>query len=269
MLRRVSCLMLLLIFWLQALAAAAAAPPKISAQAAVLINAKTGQVLFGKNEHNIMYPASTTKMMTLITALEKGDLNSKVTVSSRAAACDGSSLELRAGDQLSLRQLLTGMMLVSGNDAAEATAENVAGSVWKFVGMMNNNALKMRLENTHFSNPHGLPDRTHYSTALDLARIAAYGLKNPTFAKIVSTPEYSFSFYNRPGVRHIVNTNKLLKTFSGANGVKTGSTQAAGDCLVAAAKRNDIELIAVVLNDDERWDDAPNLLEYGFKRMAE
>jgi serine-type D-Ala-D-Ala carboxypeptidase (penicillin-binding protein 5/6) len=268
-LRRVSCLMVLMIFCLQAIAAAAPAPPNVSARAAVLIVAKTGQVLFGKKEHAIMYPASTTKMMTLITALEKGNLNNKVTISSRAAGCDGSSLELRQGDQLSLRQLLTGMMVVSGNDAAEATAENIAGSVPKFVAMMNANAAKMRLDNTHFTNPHGLPDSRHYSTASDLARIAAYGLKNPEFAKIVSTSEYNFSFYNRPGVRHIVNTNKLLKTFPGAKGVKTGSTEAAGDCLVAAAKRGNIELIAVVLNDDERWDDAAKLLEYGFKKMAE
>ena len=271
MLRRVSTFTFLLVICLQIIAFAAPSAPPISAEAAVLIDAKTGQILFGKDEHKVMYPASTTKMMTCLVALEKGDLNSMVVVSPSAARprYDESLLELKAGDQLPLRQMLTGMMLVSGNDAAEAVAEHIGGSLAGFVDMMNQKAKMMGLENTHFSNPHGLPDPSnHYSTALDLATIAYYGLKNPEFAKIVSTRTYEFTFNNRPGLQQIKNTNRLLRTFPGCIGVKTGSTQASGDCLVAAAERGGSKLIVVVLNDDERWDDAANLLEYGFTVQA-
>ncbi|MBP2645781.1 MAG: Serine-type D-Ala-D-Ala carboxypeptidase [Firmicutes bacterium] len=270
MLRRVSSILLVLLFCLQAVALAVPSVPAISAEASVLIDAKTGKVLFGKEQHKVMYPASTTKMMTLLLALEKGNLSSTVIVSPRAARCEESSLGLQAGDQLSLRQMVTGMMVVSGNDAAEAVAEHVGGSIEGFAAMMNEKAQQLGLENTHFSNPHGLPDPVnHYSTAMDLATIAAYGLKNPDFARIVSLREYDFTFNNRPGVHHVVTTNRFLKTFPGATGVKTGYTEAAGDCLVASAKRGNVELIAVLLNDDERWEDAANLMEYGFKVMAE
>lgn len=269
-------LLVVAIFLLQAVAIAAppkivvppasVGPPAIGAEAAVVMVANTRRVLFGQNPNSIMYPASTTKMMTLLLALERGNLDSVVTVSSHAAACEESSLGLRPGDQLTLRELLFGMIIVSGNDAAEAVAEHIAGSVPAFVKLMNERADKMGLKNTHFANPHGLPDPVnHYSTAYDLAQIAATGMQNPMFAKIVSTADYTVSFINR-GPMRVSTTNRLLRTYPGANGVKTGYTEAAGDCLVAGAKRQDVQLIAVVLNDDDRWTDVPKLLDYGFQQ---
>lgn len=249
-------------------AIASAAPPQVDAEAAILMVAGTKQILSEKNPYGIMYPASTTKIMTLITALEQGDPNSIVTVSSKAAACEGSSLELSAGNKLTLHNAETGMMLVSGNDAAEAIAENVAGSIPAFVDKMNANAEKIGTKNTHFSNPHGLPDPVnHYTTAYDLALIASYAMENPEFIKIVSTQEYNVKFLNRNPI-HVANTNKLLRTYPGINGIKTGFTNDAGDCLVAGAKRNGVQLIAVVLNDDNRWTDAAKLLDYGFQKLG-
>jgi len=246
----------------------AAVPPIIEAEAAIVMIADTKQVLYEKKASGIMYPASTTKIMTLLTALEKGNSNSTVTVSSNAANCEGSSLDLKAGDKLTLGNALYGMMLVSGNDSAEAIAENIAGSIPKFVKLMNENAAKIGAVNTHFTNPHGLPDPiNHFTTAYDLALITAYGLQNPEFAKIVSTREYTVNFLNGKK-KYVKNTNKLLKLYPGANGVKTGSTNEAGDCVVGAVKRGGVELIVVVLNDDERWEDAPKLLDYGFKQLG-
>jgi len=266
--QRILSIVLIIIFICGGVACAAASPPQVGAEAAVLMVANTKQVLFSKNPYGIMYPASTTKIMTLITALEKGDPTSIVTVSPNAAACDGSSLDLHTGDKLSLNNAMTGMMLVSGNDAAEAIAEHVAGSIPLFVNMMNANATRIGAKSTHFSNPHGLPDPfNHYTTAYDLALITNYAMQNKEFAKIVSTREYDVIFLNGKKT-HVTNTDKLLKTYPGANGVKTGYTDAAGDCLVAGAKRGGVQLIAVILNDDYRWDDAAKLLDYGFQQLG-
>lgn len=261
--RLISLVLFISLFW-QAAVLAAPLAPKVDAEAAVLMVANTRRILYAINPDAIMYPASTTKIMTLLTALEKGKLDSNVTVSAAAAGCEGSSLELRPGDSLSLRDLLYGLMLVSGNDAAEAAAENIAGSVPAFVELMNAKAGQLGLVNTHFSNPHGLPDPlNHYSSARDLALITATALQNPDFAKIVATREYAVPFKNRAPIR-ITNTNKLLRSYPGATGIKTGYTQEAGDCLVASAKRGGVQLIVVLLNDDARWQDAAQLLDYGF-----
>lgn len=266
--RRILSLLLLFLFIGQATILAAPPPPKVDAEAALLMVAGTRRVLYSVNADAIMYPASTTKIMTLLVALERGDLSSIVTISARAAGCDGSSLGLRAGDRLTLGDLLTGMMLVSGNDAAEAVAEHIAGSVPAFVELMNARAEKMGLTRTHFSNPHGLPEPVnHYTTASELARITAQGLQNPEFARIVATRNYIVPFVNRAAVR-VTSTNKLFKTYPAANGVKTGYTEAAGDCLVASARQGGVQLIAVLLNDDERWTDATHLLDYGFAVAA-
>jgi serine-type D-Ala-D-Ala carboxypeptidase (penicillin-binding protein 5/6) len=266
MVQRISILLFILLFaWGNIVFAAA--PPQVEAEAAVLMALDDNLVLFGKNPTRRMYPASTTKIITLITALEKGNLTSIVAASPRAAACEGSSLELAVGDRLILRDALYGMMLVSGNDAAEAIAETVASSVPDFVAMMNDEAKKIGATSTHFTNPHGLPDVEHFSTPFDLALLTAYGMKNSTFADIVSTPKYEVQFLNHKK-KSVVNTNKLLTTYVGANGVKTGFTKAAGDCVVAAAKRGNIQLIVVVLNSEKRWEDAAKLLDYGFAQMG-
>ena len=266
MLKRISLLLALIL--LLGVKLALAAPPQIYAEAAVVMVADDQHLLFGKNPNVIMYPASTTKIMTLITALEKGKPDNLVVVSPQVAGCEGSSLELRANDKLTLREAEYGMMLVSGNDAAEAIAESVAGSIPSFVNLMNENAEKIGANRTHFSNPHGLPDPiNHFTTAYDLALITAYGLKNPEFAQIVSTRDHEVRFLNGMST-HAHNTNKLLATYAGANGVKTGFTNDAGECLVAAAKRGNVQLIAVVLNSDYRWQDAAKLLDYGFQQLG-
>ncbi len=266
--RRLIPAVLILVLAFHAAVLAAPRAPKVDAEAAVLMVAGTQRILYAINPDAIMYPASTTKIITALTALEKGKADAVVTVSSNSVACEGSSLELQAGDRLRLRDLLYGMMLVSGNDAAEAVAEHIAGSVPAFVALMNAKANELGAANTHFSNPHGLPDPTnHYTTANDLARITARAMQNPEFRKIVATGDYSVPLLNRPPLR-ISNSNKLLKSYPGANGVKTGYTEAAGDCLVAAASRGGVQLVVVLLNDDERWTDAANLLDYGFAVAA-
>ena len=266
--RRTILIVIMLVFCWVHLAFAAAPPPAVGAEAAVVMVAGTKQVLYEKNAQAIMYPASTTKITTLITALEKGDLSSVVTVSPSAAAVEGSCLDLRAGDRIVLPNALYGMMLVSGNDAAEAIAAHIAGSVPAFVDMMNRKAEAIGATRTHYTNPHGLPDQVnHFTTAYDLALITDYALKNRLFAQIVSTREYKVDFLNRSST-YVTNTNTLLKTYPGATGVKTGYTNDAGECLVAAARRGGVQLIAVVLNSETRWDDAAHLLDYGFQQLA-
>lgn len=250
--------------------AVTAAAPVISSETAILMVAGTKQILFEKDSHKIMYPASTTKIMTLITALKRGNLNDTVVIGPAAVNIEGSSLELRLLDRLTLNELLYGVMLPSGNDAAHAVAEHVGGGSYKkFVSWMNEDAEKIGALRTHFSNPHGLPDPVnHFSTAYDLAMIADAGFKIPGFEKFVSTPYHTVMFQNRKGIP-LVNTNSLLMTYPGANGVKTGVTRAAGRCLVASARRNGVLLIAVVLNGGEnRFKDSAALLDYGFRKLG-
>ncbi len=250
-------------------AQAAAQQPEVAAEAACLMVMGTKQVLYDKNKDGIMYPASTTKIVTLLTALENGRLGDEVLVSAAAAECEGSSLELRQGDRLELGELLYGMMLVSGNDAALAVAEHVGkGSVEDFVQMMNETAGKAGAARTHFTNPHGLPDPiNHYTTANDMALLTSYGYGKVGFSEIVASREHGVMFNNR-AKRKVMNTNRLLGRFPDANGVKTGYTNEAGECLVAGARRGGVQLIAVVFNSDQRWSDAGKLLEYGFQKLG-
>lgn len=270
MYRRIVILLVLLLAAFSLPAAAAPPPPQVEAEAAVLLVAKTRTVLFGKKETMYMYPASTTKIMTALVALEAGSPGDRVAVSRLAAACEGTSLELRCGDIIALQDLLYGMLLVSGNDAATAIAEHIAGSVPEFAALMNAKADQVGAKNTHFSNPHGLPDPiNHYTTAYDLALITAHGLQNPEFARLVCTPEHTVRFISRGKSRTVTlrNTNLLLKSYRGANGVKTGFTNDAGECLVASARRDGVQLIAVILNSEDRWRDAEKLLDYGFNSI--
>ena len=247
--------------------AVAAGPPQLGAQAAVLMDYETGQVLYGKNMHLRRAPASTTKIMTAILAIESSRLEETVKISRRAASTEGSTMHLYAGQLISLRDLVTGLMLRSGNDAAVAIAEHLAGSVDSFVALMNAKAMLLGARETHFRNPHGLTKPDHYSTAYDLALIGRYAMGNPVFAAIVGSKETTIDWLTpsgREGERRLRNTNKLLWLLEDADGIKTGTTAEAGRCLVASASRDGRRLIAVVLNDYARWQDSARLLEYGF-----
>lgn len=247
--------------------AEAAVPPPINATAAILIDAKTGQVLYDKKSSLRCAPASTTKILTAIIAIESGRLDDEVKVSARAAGTGGSSMYLYAGQTITLRELLTGLMLRSGNDAAVAIAEHLAGSSEEFVNLMNQKAQQLGAYNSHFRNPNGLSAPGHYSTAFDLAWMSRYALGNPAFAEIVSTKETSIEWLDSKGHSHdknLRNTNKLLWMLEDADGVKTGTTGEAGPCLVSSATRGNQKLIAVVLHDHSRWYDSMKLLKYGF-----
>lgn len=260
-------LCLLLLMSAPSLVWGAAREPAVSAKSAVLIEVSTGKILFAKGANDRRPPASTTKMMTLIVALEHGNLNDVVTTSPNAASTEGSSLWLNPGEQLKLKDMLYGMMLVSGNDATVAVAEHISGSVDKFASLMTDKAKAIGALDTNFTNSSGLPDPRHYSTAADLARIAAYGYKNPLFSNIVSTKRMVIPWQGKPHDRDLYNENKLLWLYDGGNGVKTGFTEEAGRCLVSGAKRNNIQLVAVVLDSDRMWEDSMKLLDYGFSQL--
>jgi D-alanyl-D-alanine carboxypeptidase (penicillin-binding protein 5/6) len=254
------------------LSIAAAGTPITGAEAACMIDADTGKIMYRVNPTKWMHPASTTKIVTLITALDQGKdkMNSPVSISTNAANTEPSSLEIAPGDQISLKEMLRGMMVVSGNDAAVAVAETLGGSVSGFADMMNAEAAKMGALHTHFVNPNGLTAAHHYTTAVDMARMAAYGMKNyPEFRYIVSLTSYDMPYMDSRPAKHVTTTNLFLTSgYDGANGIKTGYTQAAGDCLVASATRNGHTLVLVLFNDDDRWTDAPTILDYGFRRLA-
>ncbi len=236
----------------------------ISADSAVLIDWNTGRMLYAKEAGRPRPMASTTKIMTGLLILERGNLSDVVSVSRRAAATPGSSMPLRAGERLSLERILYGILMRSGNDASVAAAEHIAGSEAAFVAAMNARARALGAYNTQFRNPHGLTALGHYSTAYDLALIARAALSNPVFADIVATREKLFVTPEEERQVTLRNTNRLLWSFEGADGVKTGTTSAAGKCLVASATRGDEKLIAVVLHSSDRWGDAARLLSYGF-----
>lgn len=244
--------------------------PNVSAAAAVLMEASTGTVLYARNEHQPRPPASTTKIMTALLALERGHLGQRISISHRATRIGGSTITLHPGEVLTLEELLQGLLLESGNDAAVAIAEGLAGSVPAFVALMNQRARELGAWNTCFANPHGLPERgrLHYSTAFDLALIARRALEIPRFRELVRSRTAELSGDEQRWARHLRNTNRLLWYFLGADGVKTGTTRAAGQCLVASATRDGWRLIAVVLRSANRWRDAAALLDYGFQNFV-
>lgn len=244
------------------------AAPVVNVRAAILMDAKTGMILYQANAFARLPPASTTKIMTAIIALENGDLSAPVTASRRAAATEGSSIWLREGETLTLKEMLYGVLLKSGNDACVAVAEHIAGREEEFVRRMNRRTQELGAFNTHFVNSNGLPAREHYSTAYDLATITRHALRDSNFAAIVKTRKTCISWPGETWERTLRNSNKLLTLFEGADGVKTGTTSEAGQCLVASATRNSQQLIAVVLHSDNRWQDAISLLEYGFSRFC-
>jgi D-alanyl-D-alanine carboxypeptidase (penicillin-binding protein 5/6) len=241
--------------------------PSVEASAAVLLNGETGEVIFAKHPNTIMAPASTTKIMTAILAIEKGNLDKQIKVSRVAAGKPGSSMYLHRGEVQTLRSLLYGLMLASGNDSATAIAESVAGSEAKFAQMMTRKARQLGMRNTQYKNASGLPAVGHYTTAYDMALLARYCLKNSTFAEIVQTKVVSVPSSRLSASRTLTNHNKLLWDYPYTTGIKTGYTRRAGKCLVASANQNGVSLISIVLKSDAMYNDSVHLFDFGFQKL--
>jgi len=239
-------------------------------EAMVTMEVSSGRVLYSKNPDERLPMASTTKILTAIVAIENSsDLDKKYKIPKEAVGIEGSSIYLRAGEELSLRELLYGLMLRSGNDAAIAIAIIIAGSVEKFVKLMNDYCEKLGLQNSHFVTVNGLHDDEHYTSALDMAKIAAYALKNKTFAEIVKTKEKVIDnqLDKKNRCRLLKNKNKLLSMVEGADGVKTGYTKKAGKCFVGSATRAGMQIVCVVLNSRTMFEESAELLERSFKEF--
>lgn len=235
--------------------------------AAVVMDARTGRILYEREAHRRWPPASTTKILTAIIALERLPAGALATVSARAAAQrQGAAVGLEAGEKWPIRDLLLAMMLRSANDAAVAVAEAVSGSTERFAEEMNTRARQMGAWESRFVNPHGFEVTGHYSTAIDLALVARYALRNPDFAALARTATWDLTRPGRP-TRQIVNTNRLLGRYPGADGVKTGWTAASGPSLVASATRDGRQVLVVVLNSRNVFGDAEQLLDLGFRSI--
>lgn len=237
----------------------------VSARYACVIDALSGNILYEKNAHTKHSMASTTKIMTALVALENADLSDIVKVSSNAAGTEGSSIYLRQNEEIPLSDLLYGLMLASGNDAAVAIAEHVGKTKDGFAKMMNDKAKELGLKNTSFKNPNGLDEEGHYTTAYELALITKEALKNDTFREIVSTKTKNISNGNESYMRSLTNHNKLLGMYDGCIGVKTGYTKKTGRCLVSSAERDGFRVIAVTLNAPDDWNDHIRMLNYAFE----
>lgn len=243
--------------------------PTLNSRRCVVYDRVSGTMLYGKNEDVKGAMASTTKIMTATVILENANLDDEVIVSSKAAGTGGSRLGLKKGDKITVRNLLYGLMLVSGNDAAVALAEHVGGSVQGFAEMMNNKAKELGLTSTSFETPHGLDSSNHYTTAYELAKLADYAMKNELFQKIVGTKSTTIYINGYP--KQLNNTNELLGALNGVVGIKTGFTNGAGRCLVTETKRGDMDIIVVVLGADtknDRTKDSIKLIEYTYKNFS-
>ena len=234
----------------------------VSAQKAYVLDAVSGRVLFEKNPTEQSLIASTTKIMTALIVCEQCNVLDRMRIPKEAVGSEGSSMYLKEGEVLTIQELLYGLMLSSGNDAAVALAIYCGGTMEGFCGLMNDKARNLGLTGTHFENPNGLDSPGHYSTAKDLAKLAAYAMENPIFYKTVSAKNIKI------GERYLTNHNKLLWRVEGADGVKTGFTKAAGRILVSSATRDGRRLIAVTIHDPCDWSDHETLLEEGFSRYA-
>ncbi|MFB1050454.1 D-alanyl-D-alanine carboxypeptidase family protein [Paraliobacillus sp. JSM ZJ581] len=241
------------------------AKPDVTARNAILINQGTGEVLYDKAAHEKHLIASITKMMTAIIAIESGKLEKMVTITKEAVYTEGSSIYLEIGEKISLEDLVYGLMLRSGNDAATAIAEYVGGSVEGFSYLMNEKAEWLGMDNTHFDNPHGLDSKTHYSTAYDMALLTKYAMNNDTFARITRAKSYK----SKQRMYTWANKHKLLTHYYPYTiGGKTGYTKAAGRTLISIAEKNDVILIAVTLQDPNDWQDHVRLFDWGFDHFT-
>ena len=253
--KRVVCALLTLLW-------ATAAAGAVNAKSAIVMDGLTGAVYFEQNADERLPMASTTKIMTAIVAIESGDIEREYEVKQEYTLVEGTSMSLRAGETLSVHDTLWGLLMLSGNDAALALAGECGGEK-NFIAKMNAKAASLGLENTHFDNPHGLDSETHYTTARELAALACYALQNDTFREIVSATSHTAAG------RSMTNHNRLLRSYEGACGVKTGFTKRAGRCLVSAAERNGRRLVTVTLHDPDDWKDHAELLDLGFSKFHE
>mgnify|MGYP006277994685 CR=1 FL=1 len=261
-------------------------PQDINAKSAILIDAKTGEILFEKNKHKKMYPASTTKILTGILAIEMGNFDEIITVDDKTPyEIEGTHIALEPGEKLSFKDLVNSMLIESANDSAVVIAKNLSGSVENFADLMNKKAKELGAKNSNFVNPNGLPNEEHVTTAYDLAMIAKYAMKNNVFRNIVKNYTYTIPPTNKKSEeRYMKSANRLLYStsninvdgnivdikYDGAIGIKTGYTVAANQCLVAGAKRNGKELISVILSSDgkNKWVDTHKLFNYGFNNFS-
>ena len=239
-----------------------------SAQSSILLDVSDDSVLYAKNADLRLPMASTTKIMTALIALEYGNIDTQYAIPQKAVGVEGSSVYLVEGEPLTLGELVYALMLESANDAAEAIAIIIAGSTEAFADIMNRRAEELELHSTHFTNPHGLDHDEHYTTAYDLARLASFAIKNPKFREIVSTRKTTIPFNGDEGRRLLVNHNRLLREYRGAIGVKTGFTKRSGRCLVSAAERDGLTLVAVTINAPNDWHDHTAMLDWGFENYV-
>lgn len=261
--RRLIAAILLLIYLSQAQPVAAA--PFVNGHGALVMEMKSGQVLWSKNSQERLYPASTTKILTALLVIEKAKMDDLVTVSGNAFGVEGSSIYLNEGEQETVEDMLYALMLVSANDVAVALAEHVSGSVEAFVKLMNERAQQLGAKNSHFVNPHGLHDPDHYTTPHDLALIARAAMANATFRQIVKTEERLMPWPGQPWQRELYNHNRLLSSYDGMMGVKNGFTDEAMQTFVGAAKRQNHEILSVIMKTDHIWEDTQALLDHGFE----
>ena len=244
-------------------------PSSINSRSCIVFDRNSHMTLYGKNENKKVKMASTTKIMTSIIIIENCNLSETIEISKKAAGTGGSRLGLKTGDKITINDLLYGLMLCSGNDAAVALAEYAGGDIQGFADMMNKKAIELGLINTHFESPHGLDSDGHYTTAYELALLSDYALKNETFSKIVGTKNYTVSINGY--FKNLSNTNELLGYLNGVYGVKTGFTNGANRCLVTACKRGDMDIICVVLGADTkkfRTQDSIKLIEFAFENFT-
>ena len=260
------CLVLVFLLALP-LRVSALSPADVSAKSAVLMVADTGEIVFEKNAHEKRSMASTTKIMTALLTAECATPRRVVVTTPEMVNVEGTSMGLMVGDKVTFNDLVYGMLLASGNDAANTAAISIDGSIESFAVRMNKKAAQIGMKNTSFVTPSGLDDENHYSTAYDMALLACYALQNPDFREACSCVSAKLCYGNEPYIRYLSNHNKLLKTYDGAIGIKTGFTKKSGRCLVSAAERNGVTLVCVTLSASDDWNDHKKLLDFGFENV--
>lgn len=236
----------------------------INTSSKIVMEVSTGRILYEDNAFEQKYMASTTKILTAITIIENCNLDEVITVTSKSVGIEGSSIYLEEGEKLTVKDLLYGLMLRSGNDCAVTLALHCRENINEFADLMNATAERIGAENSNFTNPHGLHDDNHYTTAYDLAKISCYAMKNDIFREIVGTKTVKIPFTTREYDRYLVNKNKMLKEFPDSTGIKTGYTKKAGRCLVSSCKRDGMELVCVVLNLPPMFEESKQLLTNAF-----